>query len=114
MPPDDLTRLRHMRDAVHEALTFVTGKTREDLARDRMLALALVRLIEVSGEAASRVSPATREASPSIPWPAIVGMRNRLIHGYFEIDYDRVWDTVEKDLPRLLGDLIELLRPFER
>ena len=111
MPPDDLTRLRHMRDAAQEALTFVRGKTSEDLARDRMLALAVVRCIEIIGEAAAKVGPQTRAAAPAIPWTAMVGMRNRLVHGYFEIDYDRVWDTVEKDLPGLLENLAGLLGP---
>lgn len=59
-----------------------------------MLLLALVRLIEVTGEAASRVSDATRKHIPSVPWPLVTAMRNRLIHGYFDVDLDRVWGTV--------------------
>jgi uncharacterized protein with HEPN domain len=67
----------------------------------RMLLLAIVRAIEVIGEAASRVSTETRVAAPSIPWTAIVSMRNRLIHGYFDIDADLVWKTVTEEIPEL-------------
>jgi uncharacterized protein with HEPN domain len=64
-----------------------------------MLVLALFRLIEVLGEAASRVSNDTRKQISSVPWPLVIAMRNRLIHGYFDVDLDRVWDTVVNDLP---------------
>jgi uncharacterized protein with HEPN domain len=100
-----------MRDAAAEALRFMRGRTRDDLARDRMLALAVVRSREVIGEAASRVTASTRERTAEIPWQAVVGMRNRLIHGYFEIDYDR--DTGERDLPVLLQALERALGPAD-
>jgi len=102
---DDGTRLRHMRDAAAEAVRFVQGKTRADLDTDRQLVLALVKCIEIVGEAASGVSAALRERHPDIPWRAIVAMRNRLIHGYYEIDLDRVWDTATSNLPPLLATL---------
>ena len=68
-----------------------------------MLLLALVRLIEIIGEAANRVSENTRKLIPSVPWPLLIAMRNRLIHGYFDIDADRVWDTMVNDLPPLVA-----------
>jgi uncharacterized protein with HEPN domain len=70
-----------------------------------MLLLSLVKCIEIVGEAASRASPEMREALPELPWPDIVGMRNRLIHAYFDVDHDRVWDTVHQDLPGLITAL---------
>ena len=73
--------------------------------QDRKLVLSLVRLVEVIGEAAGQVSKEFQTAHPEIPWPAIVGMRNRLIHAYFDIDLDRVWDTVKDDLPPLVASL---------
>lgn len=76
-----------------------------------MLALSLVRCIEIIGEAASRVSGETRMLVPQIPWPDLVGMRNRLVHAYFDIDLDRVWDTVLDDLPPLIAQLEELTPP---
>ena len=85
------------------------GRSREDLGRDRMLALSIVRCIEIVGEAASRVSGETRTLAPQFPWQDMVGMRNRLIHAYFDIDLDRVWDTVLDDLPSLITQLEELI-----
>ena len=73
---DDATRLRHMRDAAAEAVRFAEGKTRADLDADRQLVLALVKCIEIVGEAASGVSAAMRERRPDVPWRAIVAMRN--------------------------------------
>ena len=94
-----------MLDAAREALQFVRGRTRLDLDKDRMLALSLVKLVEIIGEAAGKVSTASQEEHGEIPWHAIVAMRNRLIHAYFDIDLDRVWDTVTDDLPPLVNQL---------
>ncbi len=94
-----------MIEAVEAACTFVSGKARSDLDADRMLVFALVRAIEIVGEAASRVSTPTREAASDIPWPLIVSMRNRLIHAYFNIDLEVVWKTATEELPKLLPRL---------
>ena len=80
MSDPDRIRLRHMLDAAKEALRFIAGRGKEDLAADRQLALALIKEIEIIGEAASRISIEVKDSRPDIPWPAIVGMRNRLIH----------------------------------
>jgi len=105
MRKDDLIRFRHMLDAAEEALSFAAGKDRVHLNSDRMLVLSLLKEIEIIGEAASKVSAEARRATPDIPWQDIVGMRNRLIHGYFDIDLDMVWDTMTKDLPPLIRQL---------
>ena len=94
-----------MLDAALEAVEFVKDKNRNDLNSDKKLALALVRLLEVVGEAANKVSQETRQQSSAIPWPQIVGMRNRLIHAYFDIDLDEIWRTVQEDLPPLIAIL---------
>jgi uncharacterized protein with HEPN domain len=110
MRREDEHRVRHIRDAANEALAFVHGKLRADLDEDRVLTLALVKIIEIIGEAAANVSAETKTQHPEIPWRSIVAMRNRLVHVYFDIDVQRVWDTVEVDLPellRLLGTLGE-------
>jgi uncharacterized protein with HEPN domain len=109
MRKDDRVRLQHMLDAANEALTFVQGKARADLNNDRMLVLSLVRELEIIGEAASRVSADTRRKNTSIPWQDISGMRNRLIHAYFDVDLDTVWSTVSKDLPVLKAELEKIL-----
>lgn len=105
MPKDDEVRLRHMLDAGREALAFVAGKAHGDLEADRMLVLALVKCVEIIGEAASKTSAPTRNRYSRIPWASIIGMRNRLIHAYFDVDLDRVWDTIEHDLPPLVAEL---------
>jgi len=102
MRKDDLIRVRHMWDAANEAVSFTRDKTRKDLESDRMLVLALVKSIEIIGEAASRITKESRESYPQVPWANIVAMRNRLIHVYFDIDLDRVWDTITDDLPALI------------
>ena len=88
-----------------QAESFVHGRTRRDLDRDRMLMLSLLKCIEIIGEAATRVTPETQAQYTRIPWPDIIAMRNRLIHGYFDIDLDRVWDTISDDLPPLIVEL---------
>jgi uncharacterized protein with HEPN domain len=110
LPEADLVRLQHMLDAANEALEFAEGKGRGDLDTERMLSRAIVRDIEIIGEAAANVSAAAREMLPRIPWPQVVSMRNRLIHGYFDIDHDRVWDTVTDDLPALIQELATALQ----
>ena len=110
MQQDDLVRLQHMRDAAQEALAFGQGKTRAALDSNRMLALSLAKDLEIIGEAASRVTETTQAAYPQLPWRNIIAMRNRLIHGYFDIDLDRVWDTLTTDLPPLVEALENILR----
>ena len=105
MNESDIIRLRHMLDAAREALSFVVGRNSEDLGRDRMLVLALVKEIEIIGEAASRISDESRKALPRIPWPKIIAMRNRLIHAYADVDLSIVWDTLTGALPELLREL---------
>ncbi|MBL7222064.1 MAG: DUF86 domain-containing protein [Phycisphaerae bacterium] len=105
MPVDDLSRLRHMLESAVEAVSYTEGRTRGDLDRDRMMVHSLVRCIEILGEAASRVSADKRSELSDIPWTDIISMRNRLIHGYFDIDLNLVWDTIVDDLPPLITSL---------
>ena len=108
----DIVRLRHMLDAAEKAVRFAEGKTRPDLDRDEKLALAVVRLIEIIGEAAVKVSGDVQAKHSSIPWKEVVGTRNRLIHGYEEVDLDIVWQIVSVDLPRLVPSLHEAINSF--
>lgn len=91
MQGHDAIRLRHMLDAAREAVSFIHGRTRDDLDLDRQLVLALVKSIEIVGEAASRVTESSRQDLPQIPWDQIIGMRNRLVHAYFDINLDILW-----------------------
>ena len=109
MRGDDRIRMRHMLDAAKEALSFAQNKTRGDLDSERMLVLSIVKSIEIVGEAATKVSQETKEKCTELPWANIIAMRNRLIHVYFDIDLDRVWDTIIDDLPPLIASLEKLI-----
>ena len=110
MHVDDPTRLRHMLDAAREAMEMARGQHRADLDADRKLCLSLVHLLEIIGEAAKGVSPHSRQNHPDLPWKKMAGMRDRLIHGYFDVNLDVVWRTVTEDLPDLVTQLEEIVR----
>ena len=101
--------LRHMLDHSREAVTMVQGKARSDLDADRKLNLALVRLLEIVGEAATRIPRQEQDAHPGIPWAEVIGLRNRLIHGYDMVDFDILWQIVTRDLPPLVNALERIL-----
>ncbi len=109
MQPDDRIRLQHMVDAGQEAIGFASGLTRADLDSNRMLLLSLVKSVEILGEAANKVSDELRNKYPDFPWREMVPMRNRLIHGYFDINLDILWQTVTKELPPLVTALESIL-----
>lgn len=100
-----MTSLRQMLDHAREAQALVQGKTRSDLDTDRLLNLALVRLLEIIGEAARRFPQEDHYLYPEIPWPQIISLRNRLIHGYDEVDFDILWKIATEDLSTLVTAL---------
>ena len=106
----DKIRIKHMIDASEEALSFVQGKVRNDLNSNRMLVLSIIKEIEIIGEAASKISKITSQKYSDIPWQDVIGMRNKLIHGYFEVDLDIVWMTISDDIPRLLSVLKKVIQ----
>lgn len=109
MQPEDRVRLQHMLDAANDALEFASGQSRRSLDANRMLTLSIVKCIEIVGEAANHVSPASQKACPDIPWSDVIAMRHRLIHGYYDVDPDIVWDTVQEDLPPLITAIKKIL-----
>ena len=109
MRRDDFFRIRHMLEASKEAFIFGGGQKKKELELDRMRTLSIVKSIEIISEAATKVSKETREQFPELPWSDIVAMRNRLIHVYFDIDLERVLDTVNHDLPPLMRALEKII-----
>lgn len=105
MSGHEQVRLLHILDAAQKAVAFANGRTRADLERDEMFMLAEVRLIEIIGEAATAVAEQTRRQLPDIPWRAITATRNRLIHGYFNVDLDILWSIIQNDLLPLITTL---------
>ena len=90
MHKNDKIRLLHMLDAARAVVAFACGRTRGDLDNDLKLVFALVKGIEIVGEAATQVSKPARQRLSDVPWEQIVGMRNRLVHEYFDINLDIV------------------------
>lgn len=95
-------------DAATTARQFVAGRERGDLGSDEMLRLALTTLVEIVGEAAKQVSEEARSEMPDVPWSAAAQTRDRLVHHYFDIDLDVLWQTVTEDLPALIDLLPDL------
>lgn len=110
-PPEDRQLLTDMLEYAQKARAAADKRRFEDLERDPVLRAALERFLEIVGEAAAKVSEATRRQMPDVPWREMVGMRNRLIHGYGDVDQRVVWRTVTEDLPSLTRQLEEALRP---
>lgn len=107
----DRNRLTDMLTAAKRARGFVAGATRESLEEnDELLGFAVVRAVEVVGEAASKVTPETRQELSEISWHNIIGMRNRVVHDYLNVDYDIVWAVVMQNLPDLIEQLEDVLR----
>ena len=103
-------RLRHMLDHARDAVAMAGGRIRSELDTDRQLNPSLVRLLEIVGEAASRMPAEERVRYPEISWSAIVSLRNRLIHGYDSVDFDILWQIVTDDLPPLIAVLERALK----
>ena len=103
--PEDDVLLRDRRDHARKAVAAARSRGRADLDHDDVLAAARERFTEVVGEAASKVSQATRDAVPSIPWAEVIGMRSRLVHAYAAVDHDVVSTVVVDDLPTLIAAL---------
>jgi len=102
MPPDDQARIEHMLEAARRVRSATDPLTRSQLEADDLRTLGIIKCIEIIGEAAAHVDAETQKRFPHIPWPQVVGMRNRLVHGYFSIDMDQVWKTITEDSPQLI------------
>ncbi len=106
---DDGVALRQMLDHIEEAVALAQPRTRADLESDRVFFLALLKLVEIVGEAATRISDAAKDGHPAIPWREIIGTRNRLIHGYDAVDYNILWEIVTADFQALAGQIKGIL-----
>jgi uncharacterized protein with HEPN domain len=100
-----------MLDAANMMIEFTEGQSRDEFGANEVLSLATLRLLEVLGEASKGISAEFKEMHPELRWRAIAGTRDRLAHGYFDVDLDVVWTIVANDIPRLAGDLEKLVEP---
>jgi len=113
MKKSDLLYLHHIEDAIARIERHLSGMPREEFFRSELVQDAVVRQLEIMGEAAGNVSQETRRMDPEIPWSQIVGMRNRLVHAYFQVDLAIVWEIVEIDLPPLKLQVEDMLRTLD-
>jgi len=108
-PLSDRIRMQHMLDAARQAIEFTADRQRLDLDTDAMLRRAVKDCVQEIGEAAARVTDAGRARAPGLPWNQIVGMRHRIVHVYYDIDTDALWEVVDRDLPELAKQLDEAI-----
>lgn len=106
----DKERLAHILDAIKSIENFCNGVDEKSFRSNYMLQLAVVKLLEVIGEASSKLSKELREEYRHIEWSLIIGSRNVLAHGYFSISYDIVWEAVQNDLPKLKLDIEKIIK----
>jgi len=110
MPRDD-TYLVDILESARIALGYALKKTRDEFSQDLQCQDAIVRRIEIIGEAARRVSQDTRDKNPQIPWREMTSMRNLVIHEYDLVDVGQVWDTVQNKIPPLIEELAKIVPP---
>jgi uncharacterized protein with HEPN domain len=111
MPKDDSVYLGHMLDAASRIAARVQGRSRAEYDASEDLPIVLAFLIQTIGEAAARVSQDARNRHPEIPWKQIVGMRNRIVHDYMNIDADIVWEVATRNVPSLITQLSSIVPP---
>ena len=111
---DDLSRLQHILEAAQKALRYTENRKRADLDSDELLGLGLVRLLEIIGEAAWGISENLRKRYPEVSWRQMAGMRDHLIHGYFNVNNDLVWETITVEMPPLIARIKAVIKKETR
>ena len=107
----ELAYLWDIRQSARQIQRFVQGATRESFLGNEILQSAVARPLEIIGEASRKVSAETRAAHPEIPWSKMIGLRNLLIHQYFMINLDTIWNSIEQDIPVLVQNVEPLVPP---
>jgi uncharacterized protein with HEPN domain len=114
MEKDDTVYLQHILDAINPIEEYLQGVNEEKFKATRLLQDGAIRQIEIIGEAVRHISKNIRKTYPEIPWQDIAGMRDKLIHDYFGVDIEKVWDTAREDLPVLKDQMVGILKDYGR
>ena len=109
MLTSDRVRLQHIVDAAKRIVVITRGRTRRDIEDDLVLPFALLALLQIIGEAANHVSDEYQEEHAEIDWKGMTGLRNRLVHAYFDVDYDVLYKIIQEDIPPLISTVENLL-----
>lgn len=109
----DLSRLQHMLEHIDRASQFMEGKSLTDLDNDVMLRYAVVKCLEIIGEAAYMLTLEFKETHPQTPWNVIIKMRHVLVHGYYSIQMPIVWDIVQNDFPQIRPEIVQYIQEEE-
>ncbi len=110
MKKDDSVYLMHIIDAIKRIERYVDGVSYEQFMKSNLIQAAVIREIEIIGEATKKLNQKFKEKHQDIPWKSIAGMRDKLIHDYFGVDLDAVWETVKKDIPILKDKIKKLVK----
>jgi len=114
MKKEDLPYLKHILDSIYRIEDYVQEIEYEDFMDNHLLQDGVIRQLEIIGEATKRLSEDIKEKYPNISWKDMAGMRDKLIHGYFGVDLDAVWDTAKKDVPRLRNEIEKIMEKEEK
>lgn len=114
MTKDDSAYLHHILDSISNIESFTENMDEEEFKSNELVRSAVIRQIEIIGEATKYLSDNTRVSYPNVPWKDIAGMRDKLIHGYFGVDIDAVWDTVKRDIPELKEEIKRIIDEIEQ
>ena len=109
MLPSSLELLLHIRDEISFVLSNTKSKNKDQVITDPILSRAIIRSLEIIGEACTKLDPDFKSNFPHVEWRKMAGTRNRLIHDYFGVDYDIVWDIIQSKLPQLAKDIEEIV-----
>ncbi|PIV70402.1 MAG: hypothetical protein COS08_00390 [Euryarchaeota archaeon CG01_land_8_20_14_3_00_38_12] len=109
MKKEDFAYLKHILDSIYRIEDYIQEIEYEDFMDNHLLQDGVIRQLEIIGEATKMLSREIKEKYPNISWKDMAGMRDKLIHGYFGVDLDAVWDTAKKDVPRLRNEIEKIM-----
>ncbi|MES2330780.1 MAG: HepT-like ribonuclease domain-containing protein [Bacteroidota bacterium] len=109
----DKARLQHILECITEIRSAISGETEESFIKNHVLRIAVVKWIEIIGEAANHISKETKDSVQNIEWNMIIGLRHIIVHEYFGVNYDAIWNIAVNNVPALTPTIEKLIKDFE-